>query len=185
MHHHRQRADEGRWRAVPRSRIDPDHYFGAVVLGGTGVPLLRRYCVVLKRTPPSFRTTPWCLTEIPTTSCSEPLAGREDTSHCRAAPWTLDQRPDGHGEDEGVAADCGAPRSYHRWCHVGTGAHDESFIEVHKRGTFGPDDVHGSANQQRTLRSKPISSVVGTGHPLSVEESIWLSRRHEGGSSTG
>lgn len=57
--------------------------------------------------------------------------------------------------------------------------HDESFVEVHKHGTFGPSQVH-------EVRESAADAAVEAdlkgrrerGHTLSSEESLWLYRRH-------
>ena len=58
--------------------------------------------------------------------------------------------------------------------------YDESFDEVHKHGSFTPSDIHEI--REAAADAAVEADIVGRrerGHPLSVEEIIWVQRRHE------
>ena len=58
--------------------------------------------------------------------------------------------------------------------------HDESFVEVHKHGSFGPDDVHEIRESAADAAVEAdLSGRKSRGHTLLPKESIWLQRRHD------
>ncbi|MFN7983034.1 MAG: hypothetical protein U0Q11_14345 [Vicinamibacterales bacterium] len=158
-----------------------DHYFGAVVLGGTGVRYYGEYCVVLKEDASVVPDDTLVLDRNSYDIVFEPLAGREDTSHIverLRGRWTSDLMA--MVKMKVLPQIAAAPRLTTAGATSELVLHDESFIEVHKRGTFGPDDVHEI--RESAADASVEADLIGRrerGHPLSVEESIWLSRRHE------
>lgn len=166
----------------PPPKRPQDHYFGAALLGGTGVRYYGDYCVVLKEQATVIPDNTQVLDRNSYDAVFSPLSNVEE-----ALP-TVIQRLRGEWADDllpiaklkvltGLAD---APRL----ATAGTASeallHDESFVEVHKPGSFGPDDVH-------EVRESPADAAVeadlaarrARGQILSPEEDIWLTRRLE------
>jgi len=161
----------------PSSSPPPaEHYFGAAVLGGSGVRYYGEYCVVLKVVADDTQV----LDRNSYDAKFPPLVGLESIGNIMdrlRGRWRRDVVPMVKLKilpELGVAP---------RLTTAGTASeallHDESFVEVHKHGTFGPGDVH-------EVRESAADASVETdlagrrqrGRLRTVEESIWLARRH-------
>ena len=157
-----------------------EHYFGAAVLGGTGVRYYGEYCLVLKEDEAVLPEDTQVLDRNSYDAKFPPLAGLAGLAEIfkkLRGQW---------GEDVLAMVKLKILPELGEALRLATSAtaselllHDESFVEVHKRGTFGPADVH-------EVRESPADASVEAdltgrrqrGEPLASEESIWLARRH-------
>jgi hypothetical protein len=156
------------------------HYFGAVVLGGSGVRYYGEYCVVLKETQKVIPDDTQVLDRNSYDAIFAPLAGLEPLDKIMErlrGRWGRDLVPMVKLK---ILPELGAaPRLTTAATASETLLHDESFVEVHKYGTFRPGDVH-------EVRESAADAAVETdlvrrrarGQPHVPEESIWLARRH-------
>jgi hypothetical protein len=158
-----------------------DHYFGATVLGGTGVRYYGDYCIVLKEDSAIIPDQTQVIDRNSYDMMFAPLVGREPLP-------VIAQRLRG-----GWATDLLAivkmkilpalgitPRLATAGVASETLLHDESFVEVHKHGSFTPSDVHEV--REAAADAAVEADIVGRrerGHLLSVEEIIWVQRRHQ------
>jgi hypothetical protein len=158
-----------------------DYYFGAAVLGGTGVRYYGEYCVVLKEDPQVVPDDTLVLDRNSYDVMFEPLKG------CGPVDGIV-KRLRGQWDDGLVAivkmrilpALGAAPRLATSGTASDVLLHDENFVEVHKQGTFGPGAVHEVRESAADAAvDADLSGRHQRGDALSVEESIWLHRRHE------
>ena len=161
----------------PASGPSPsEHYFGAAVLGGSGVRYYGEYCVVLKVVADDTQV----LDRNSYDAKFPPLAGLESIDKIMdrlRGRWRQDVVPMVKLK---ILPELGAAP---RLTTAGTASeallHDESFVEIHKRGTFGPNDVHEV--RESAADASVEADLVGRrqrGQPRSPEESVWLARRH-------
>jgi hypothetical protein len=158
-----------------------DYYFGAAVLAGAGVRYYGEYCLVLDTKsgpiPPDTQVIDRNSYDI----VFPPLAGRAKPAEIAArlrGTWGGDLLP------MVKLKVLPALDRERRLSTAGTASelllHDESFVEVHKRGAFGPGNVHevretaADAAVEADLASRSLR-----GYGLTVEETIWLTRRRE------
>jgi hypothetical protein len=158
-----------------------DHYFGAAVLGGTGVRYYGDYCLILKDDPTIIPNNTQVLDRNSYDMVLAPLEGREplaDIVNRLRGEWASDLLP--MVKIKILPALGIAPRLATAGVASEALLHDESFVEVHKRQSFGPSDVHEV--REAAADAAVEADLVGRrdrGHPLSVEESIWVQRRHQ------
>jgi hypothetical protein len=157
-----------------------DYYFGAVVLGGTGVRYYGDYCIVLKEDASVIPEGTQMLDRNSYDIVFAPLAGREslrDIVERLRGEWATDRLAMAKMK---ILPALGISR---RLTTAGgaseTLLHDESFVEVHKEGSFGPADVHEI--REAAADAAVEADIIGRrerGHLLSVEEIFWVARRH-------
>lgn len=162
----------GPWAGPPPA----EHYFGAAVLGGSGVRYYGEYCVVLKAVADDTRV----LDRNSYDATFPPLAGLASIGEIMGRLRGL-WKPDIVAMVKlKILPELGVvPRRTTAGTASDALLHDESFVEVHKHGTFGPGDVH-------EVRESAADASVETdlagrrqrGRLRTVEESIWLARRH-------
>ena len=158
-----------------------DHYFGATVLGGTGVRYYGDYCIVMKEDSQTIPDNTQVLDRNSYDMVFPPLAGREplpDIAQRLRGQWAHDLLA--MVKMKILPALGVAPRLATAGVASETLLHDESFVEVHKLGSFGPSDVHEI--REAAADAAVEADIVGRrerGHPLSPEEIIWVQRRHE------
>jgi hypothetical protein len=155
-----------------------DHCFGAAVLGGPGVRYYGDYCLVLKEqvvpdTTQVLDRNSYDAVFPPLAECG-PLDGIFATLR---GNWGVDLRPivklkvlPGLGSAPRLATAATASELL---------LHDESFVEVHKRGSFMAADVHEV--RESAADAAVEADLAGRrerGHALTPEETIWLQRRH-------
>jgi len=158
-----------------------DYYFGATVLGGTGVRYYGDYCLVLKEDPAIIPDDTQVLDRNSYDMVFAPLADREPLADIAArlrGQWARDLLA--MVKMKILPALGITPRLATAGVASETLLHDESFVEVHKRGSFGPSEIHEV--REAAADAAVEADIVGRrdrGHPLSVEEIIWVQRRHE------
>jgi len=173
------------------ARPPAQHYFGAAVLGGTGVRYYGEYCVVLKEEEKVIRDEmPVVEKVIPGDTqvldrnsydtMFAPLAGVEplpDVMKRLRGQWGNDLLAIVKLK---ILPELGAaPRLTTAATASETLLHDESFVEVHKHGSFGPDQVHEVRESAADAAVEAdLSGRRQRGQPRLPEESIWLARRH-------
>jgi len=152
------------------------YYFGALALGGTGVRFYGEYCMILRRGAVDRDTR---IMDRNSWDIDFPPLSNYDTSE-------VVERLKGEWERDAVAMATlkVLPQIRERVRLTTTGRvseavlHDESFIEVHKQGTFAPDDLH-------EVRESPVDAAIESqivhrcenGHPPTPEEALWVMRR--------
>jgi hypothetical protein len=153
-----------------------EYYFAALVLGGTGVRFYGEYCMVLwpNATAPETKLmdrNSWDI-EFPPLNAYNPA----DVVDRLKGNWSSDLVP--------MTTLKVLPQLHEnvRLTTAGTVSeailHDESFIEVHKHGTFHPADLH-------EIRESPVDAAIeaqivhraGAGKSPSPEEALWATRR--------
>lgn len=151
-------------------------YFGALALGGTGVRFYGEYCMILRHdtVPPDTKLmdrNSWDI-EFP------PLDGFDKAAVVASlkGTWSADA--------VAMATLKVIPqiRESVRLMTAGQVSeailHDESFIEVHKRESFKPSDLH-------EIRESPVDAAIESqivhrferAAPPTLEEAIWVTRR--------
>jgi len=162
--------------------LEPDkHYFGATVLGGTGVRYYGDYCLVLKEDEKILPKDTQVLDRNSYDMVFPPLDGCEplpDIAQRLRGEWGSDLLP--MVKMKILPALGVAPRLATAGVASETLLHDESFVEVHKQGSFGPTEIHEV--REAAADAAVEADIVGRrerGHPVSVEETFWVQRRHE------
>jgi hypothetical protein len=158
----------------------PEHYFGAAVLGGTGVRYYGDYCVVLQEGQRIVPDDTQVLDRNSYDAKFAPLVNRasvDDIVRRLRGLWGADLLAMAKLK---ILPELGsAPRLTTAGVASEMLLHDESFVEIHKRGTFGPEHVHEV--RESAADAAVEADLIGRrdrGHALSPEESIWLTRRH-------
>ena len=157
-----------------------EHYFGAAMLGGTGVRYYGDYCIVLKEDPAIIPDETQVLDRNSYDMVFAPLDGCEPL-------FAIVERLRGKWSTDLLAiakmkilpALGISPRLATAGVASETLLHDESFIEVHKHGSFTPSDVHEV--REGAADAAVEADIMGRrqrGQPPSVEEMIWVHRRH-------
>ena len=160
-------------------KLDPpsDFYFGAAAMGGTGVRFYGEYCMVLK--PGSVDSQTRVLDRNSYDLLYPPLSDRPDLekiAETLKGGWKADTvfmllrrlLPDFVGSNRLVT--------------LGTVSdailHDEDFLEVHRRGSFGPEDLEeiretpeDQSIQDHILNRFDYGTLPG------LEELLWVMRR--------
>jgi len=155
------------------------YYFGAAVLGGTGVRYYGDYCLVLKQSALAPDTQ--ILDRNSYDTVFEPFTDLQESV------VDIVRRLRGRWGADAVAMsklkilpELGAsPRRATAGAASEALLHDESFVEVHKRGTFASSDVHEV--RESASDAAVEADLMGRrerNHPLTTEETIWLYRRH-------
>lgn len=173
----RQRVDAALFRDAAQPEV---HYFGAAVLGGSGVRYYGDYCIVLQE---SSQVVPDHTQVLDRNSYDAILPPLADTEPLEAiidrlrGLWGSDLLPIVKLK---VLPELGStPRLATAAAASEALLHDESFVEVHKRGAFTPDDVHEV--RESAADAAVEADLAGRrerGHALVPEETIWLHRRH-------
>lgn len=158
-----------------------DYYFGATVLGGTGVRYYGDYCIVMKEDSQTIPEDTQVLDRNSYDMVFAPLKDREplpDIARRLRGQWAQDLLA--MVKMKILPALGVAPRLATAGVASETLLHDESFVEVHKLWSFGPSDVHEI--REAAADAAVEADIEGRrerGHPLSPEEIIWVQRRHE------
>jgi len=174
----RRKVDAALFPAPPSPH---DRYFGAAVLGGTGVRYYGDYCIVLKEDKTIVPDDTQVLDRnsydtlfSPLNRVNEPLA----TIVTRlSGQWATDLVPMVKLK---ILPELGvSPRLATAGVVSEMLLHDESFVEVHKNGTFGPAQLHEV--RESAADAAVEADLTGRrerGHSLSTEEMLWVCRRH-------
>jgi len=159
---------------------DPsDFYFGALALGGTGVRFYGEYCLVLEDASVPKETQildrdSFELRWPPLSSDPDPkaLAARlKGTWDPDAVPMAITKVLPGFDRADRRATVGQISDALLR---------DEDFVEVHKRGTFEPGEVHEvRVGSQDVALEEHIHGRETHGHPPTFEEMLWTARREE------
>jgi hypothetical protein len=174
----RRLVDDALFRAPLRPE---EHYFGAAVLGGTGVRYYGDYCLVLNEDSATIPDDTQVLDRNSYDMVFSPLADLEPLDNVAdrlRGQWADALLP--MVKMKVLPALGIAPRLATAGVASEALLHDESFVEVHKRSSFGPANVHEV--REAAADAAVEADLVGRrdrGHALSVEESIWVQRRHE------
>ncbi|WP_140799413.1 hypothetical protein [Myxococcus xanthus] len=154
------------------------YYFGAVALGGTGVRFYGEYCMALRPDAVSAST------QVFDRNCYDlvhpPLNQIKDTRNivdCLRGSWSL------HLLDMLVLKCLPSLRGTQRLLTAGAVSEailrDEDFVEVHRLGTFGPQELEEiRQSPDDAVVSAQIASNMQRGVPPSPDEILWNARRN-------
>lgn len=174
----RRKVDKALFPEAPQAE---GRYFGAAVLGGTGVRYYGDYCVVLKEEKTVVPDDTQVLDRNSYDVAFSPLKDLDETldevvERLRGR-WGADLVPIAKLK---ILPELGvSPRLATAGAASEMLLHDESFVEIHKSGTFGPAQVHEV--RESAADAAVESDLTGRrdrGHALSTEETLWLYRRH-------
>jgi hypothetical protein len=155
-----------------------NYYFGAVVLGGTGVRFYGEYCMTLKSTEvapdtqiidrDSYDLLLPPLSNQPLLPLVQMLQGHWDAD--AVDMLTLKLLPELRGTNRLVT--------------VGTVSemilHDQEFVEVHKRGTILPESIEEvRQSPDEVAMEARILARANSGFPPTAVELCWLNRRDQ------
>jgi len=154
------------------------YYFGAVMLGGTGVRFYGEYCMVLRSeaVPPStqvFDRNCYDLIQPPLEQVADPPRLVE----CLRGSWS-------HNLLDMLVLKCvPALRGTQRLLTAGTVSEailrDEDFVEVHRRDTFGPGELEEvRQGPEETVLAAQLETRMQQGSPPTPAELLWSSRRN-------
>lgn len=165
----------------PAPKTPKEHYFGAAVLGGSGVRYYGDYCIVLKEADSVIPNDTQVMDRNSYDAMFPPLGDHapiQEIVERLKGEWRDDLLPMAKLKILPGLAES------RRLTTAGVASeillHDESFVEVHKRGSFGPGDVHEIRESAADAAvESDLARRSSGGQTLSPEESLWLTRRRE------
>ncbi len=154
-----------------------DYYFGAIALGGTGIRFYGEYCLALR--PSSIDPQTRVFDRNSYDLIQPPFKGHPGL---KALVRSLRGSWDADVVDMLTLKVLPELRNTTRFVTLGTvsdcALHDEDYLEVHRRGTFGPGEVEEvrQAPEEQAIQSRIVDNWA-QGTPPALAELVWLRRR--------